>query len=167
MDRRSSPIIDTDGAPSANESSRYWRNVFLFVLLVLAGVFFYNSIYTVMRLRPDPPPFVVGARLSQDEAAYLSQERMARACWNYAIESVQKDYPFGQSLPKNPPPRSGKRTGNPSAISILCWPRLRVAWTRRESWVESYEWNTDWITSSQSSFQRTLHRILDFLDVTK
>ena len=167
MDRRSSPIIDTVGASSANGSSRYWRNVLLFVLLVLAGVFFYNSVNVVMRLRPDPPPFVVGARLSPDEAAYRSQERMARACWDYAIESVQKDYPFGQSLPKNPPRKSGNRTRNPSAISVLCWPMLRVAWTRQESWVKSYRWNTDWITSSQSPFQRTLHRILDFLDVTK
>lgn len=166
VDRRSSPIIDTDETPSANGSPRYWRNVLLSVLLVLAGVFFYNSIYVVMRLRPDPPPFVIGAKLSSDKAAYRSQVGMARGCWDYAIGSVQKDYPFGRSLPKNPPPRFKNGTRNPSEVSVLCWPRLRVAWTRRESWVRSYRWNTQWITNSQRSFRRTLHRILEFLDVT-
>jgi hypothetical protein len=166
MDRRYSPINDLYGATPEDESPKKRRHVFLFVLLALAGVFVYNSIRLVMRLRPDPPPAVVGARLNPGEAAYRSQERMARACWDYAIESVQKDYPYGQGLPNNPPPGSNNRTGKPSAISTLCWPRLRLVWTRRESWVRSYEWDTDWITDPRGSLQRTLHDILKFLDVT-
>ena len=166
MVRRYSPIDDMYGATPGNTPPKYWRHVLLFVLLALAGLFVYNSIRVVMRLRPDPPPAVVGAGLNPGETGYHSQERMARACWDYAIESVQKNYPFGHSLPKSPPPGPQNRTGNPSAISTLCWPRLRLVWTRPESWVRSYEWNTGWMTNPHGSFQRTLHRIVDYLDVT-
>lgn len=167
MDRRYSPIDDTYGAASGKEPPSYGRRVLLSVLLVLAGLFLYNSIDVVMRLRSDPPRSVVGARLNSDAAAFRSQQRMARACWNYAVVTVQKEYPFGQSLPANPPPGSRSGAGNPSAISVLCWPRLRLVWTRRDSWVRSYEWNTAWLTNPRGTFQRTLHRILDFLNVTQ
>lgn len=154
------------GASPRNEPPGYWRRLFLVVFLVLAGFFVYNSVHVVMRLKPDPPPSVVGAKLSSNGAEYRSQKRMARACWDYAIEYVQKNYPFGSTLPEKPPPGADKRTGKPSAISALCWPRLRDAWTRQESWEKLYEWDTGWVTNARGSFQRTLHRILDFLNVT-
>ena len=165
MDRRNSPITDLYGAAPEDERPKQRGRGWLFVLLVLAGLFAYESIRPVMRLRPDPPPTVVGARLNSDETAYHSQERMARACWDFAIESVQKMYPFGQSLPKSPPPGFSHRTGEASAISILCWPRLRVAWTQPDSWVQSYEWSTDWLTNPRGSFQRTLHNLMNYLGI--
>jgi hypothetical protein len=165
MDRRYSPIEDLYGATPGNEPSKYWRHVLLFVLLASAVLFVYNSIQVVMRLRPDPPPAVVGARLNSDGAGYRSQEQMARACWDYAVEYLQTQYPFGQSLPKSPPPGHNNRTGNPSAISVQCWPRLRAVWTQQDSWVKSYEWTADWITNPQGFFMRTLHHIVDFLNV--
>lgn len=167
MDRRYSPLPDIDGSPTRNEPPSHWWRVLITALLVLTGLFLYNSIDVVMRLKSDPPPSVVGARVNSDATAFRSQERMAKACWNYAIVFVQKEYPYGQSLPANPLPGSDNRRGSPSAISVLCWPRLRLAWTRRDSWVRSYEWNIDWMTNPRGSFQRTLHRIVDFLDLAR
>lgn len=162
MDRRYSPVNEIPSSSLSNEPHGFWRRFFLLILLVIAGLFTYNSLRIVMRLRSDPPPAVVGARLSSDDAAYQSQKRMAQACWNYALVTVQQEYPFGQSLPKYPP----RGISGPSAISIACWPGLRNVWTRSDSWVRKYEWDTSWLTNPNGSFQLTLHRVINFFNVS-
>lgn len=163
MDRRYSPISEIPGAAPRSEPTSYWQRVLMVILLVIGGLFAYNSLHIVMRLRSDPPLAVVGARLNPDSAAYHSHKLMAQACWNYAIVTLQQEYPYGRSLPVHPP--SG--LGNPSAISALCWPRLRDVWTKPDSWVRTYDWDMDWLTDPSGSFQQTLHRIIDFLNVAK
>lgn len=150
------------GAAPEDESPKRKGHTWLYILLVLAGFFVFESLNPVMRLRSDPPPSVVGAKTDQNE----SQSHMARACWDYAIGSVQKVYPFGRQLPKDPPPRLRSLTGKASAISVLCWPRLRVAWTQRESWVEVYEWNTGWLTDPNGFVQVEFRNFLKFLGIT-
>jgi len=165
MDRRYSPITDLYGTAPQDEPPRRRSHTALYVLLALAGVFLFESIQPVMRLRPDPPYSVVGARLNNDESHYELQLRMARACWAYAIESVQNLYPYGGSLPQDPPAATHSRTQKASALSKLCWPRLRNAWTQPESWERSYEWSTDWITNPDSSFRQIISKALDSLGI--
>jgi hypothetical protein len=165
MDRRYSPISDLYGPAPEEEPPKRKSHNWLYVLLALAGFFVFESLHPVMRLRSDPPPSVVGARLSQDQSQNESQSRMARACWDYAIESVQYAYPFGKSLPNNVPPRLKGSTGKPPEISVLCWPRLRDAWNQPESWVEKYEWSTTWITDPDSSFRQTLRKVTNALGI--
>lgn len=155
MDSRYSPINDMYGVAPRGKPPKRINRTWLLVLAVLAGLFIYESIHPVMHLRPDPPPGVMDARLNSNEAEYQAQERTARACWNYAIQSLQKTYPYGQVLPVNPPRIPGKSNGSVPAISALCWSRLRLAWPRSESWVQTYEWNTDWIT-------KTVHNLVNF-----
>jgi hypothetical protein len=166
MDRRYSPITDLYGTEAENEPPRRGGHAWFYVLLALAGLFVFESIRPVMHLRSDPPPSVIGARLNEDASQYQSQLRMARACWDYAIHSVQDIYPYGGSLPNEPPPRLKGSSRKPTALSALCWPRLRVAWTQPESWERKYEWSTDWITDPNSSFQQTLHNIMNRLGVS-
>lgn len=161
MDRRYSPITDLYGTAPQDEPPRRRSYTVLYVLLVVAGLFVFESIRPVMRLRMDPPPSVVGAKLNNDASHYQSQLRTARACWAFAIDFVQNLYPYGKSLPKSPPPATHSRIGKASALSQLCWPRLRVAWTQRKSWKRSYELSTDWIYNPESSFRRTLHKVMD------
>ncbi len=161
MDRRSSPITDLYGASPEDYSPRRKSHTGLYVLLTITGFFVFESIQPVMRLRPDPPPSVIGASLSLDEASHASQMRTARTCWDYAIASVQGDYPYGRALPRNPPSKFKGKSGKASAISALCWPRLRNAWSRPESWVRTYEWSTDWLTNPDAPFQRTIFNILN------
>ena len=160
MDRRYSPITDLYGPAPEEKPPRHGSNTGLYLLLAVICLFVYESLQPVMRLRSDPPPSVVGTRLSQDDPQYESQLQMARACWNYAIESVQNAYPFGKSLPESVPPRLKDVTGNASDLSLRCWPRLRNAWTQPESWVKKYEWDTSWITDPNSPFRQTLHKII-------
>ncbi len=165
MDRRSSPLSDMYGTEPQDESPRGGSHTWLYILVAALGFFVFESLQPVMRLRSDPPLSVVGARLNQNDSQYQSQIRMARACWDYAIESVQNVYPFGQSLPKSPPPRLNDSTGKPPALGLLCWPRLRVAWTQRESWVEIYIWNTQWVTDPDGTFQQVLHKALSVVGI--
>ena len=161
MDRRSSPIIDLYGSTAEDYSPRRRSYSWLYVLLTIVGFFVFESIQPVMRLRPDPPPTVVGASLKPGEAYSESQMRTARVCWDFAIASVQDVYPYGRDLPRNPPAAFQSKSGKASAVSELCWPRLRNAWNEPESWVRSYEWSTDWFTNPDGPFQRTIFRTLN------
>lgn len=166
MDRRSSPISDLYGASPEDHSPQHKTHTWLYVLLTIAGFFVFESIQPVMRLRPDPPPSVIGASLNPNRVSHESQMRTAKACWDYAIRSVQDVYPYGRDLPGNPPSRFKSKSGKASAMSELCWPRLRNAWSRPESWVRSYEWSTDWLTNSDSPFQRTIFNLLNKFSVS-
>jgi len=155
MDRRSSPINDLYGASPEDHSPQRKSRAGLYFLLTAAAFFAFESIQPVMRLRPDPPPSVIGASLNPNGVSHGSQMEMARACWDYAIASVEDVYPYGKDLPRDPPIGSKSKSGKATAMSALCWPRLRNAWSRPESWVRSYRWSTDWLTNSDSPFQRT------------
>lgn len=166
MDRRSSPIADLYGVSPEHYSPRHKSHAWLYVLLTIAGFFVFESIEPVMRLRPDPPPSVVGAGLNPQGASKESLMRTARACWDYAVESLQDAYPYGKALPRNPPSSFTGKAGSPSGITELCWPRLRNAWGRRESWVPSYGWSTDWLTNPNGPFQRAFFNILNTFGIS-
>ncbi len=162
MSRRHSPIHDLYGAGTWNDAPRRRRRVWLYLLLILAGLFVYQSVRPVMRLRPDPPPAVVVPRSNSGEAAYHEQQRMARACWNYALQYLQNTYPYGQPLPQSPT----FGYANAPAIRLVCWQKLRAVWTQPEAWSRSYEWSTDWLTNPQGSFQQALRALWDFLGIS-
>jgi len=166
MDKRSSPIMDMYGVNPPTPPKREWR-MWVLVLLVLAGFFLYESVHPVMRLRPDPPPAVVGARSNSNDTVHRTQERMAQACWEYATRFLQKNYPYGQSLPQSPYAGLGNPNERALAIRVQCWPRLRGVWTQEESWVQSYEWSIDWLTKPQSSFRRTIRYVCNILGISR
>lgn len=155
MDSRYSPINDMYGVTPRGKPPKRISSMWPFVLGALAGLFIYESIHPVMRLRPDPPRSVMGAKLNSTGAEHQAQEPTARACWDFAIQSLQKTYRYGRVLPVNPPRIPGNSNGSTPAINTLCWQRLRLAWPRSESWVQTYEWKTDWIT-------KTIHNLVDF-----
>ncbi len=166
MDKRYSAISDLYGpAPEEKPPKRSSSNMGLYLVLALIGFFVFESLQPVMRLRSDPPPSVVGVKLNPNDPQYESQMRTARACWDYAIETVQYRYPFGRRLPDSVPPKLRGSNGKASALSVLCWPRLRDAWTQPESWVEKYEWSTDWISDPDSSFRQNLRKFINVLGI--
>lgn len=166
MDRRYSPITDLYGTAPQDKTPRRRSRAGLYLLMGLAGFFIFQSIQPVMRLRPDPPPSVVGARLNDNASRDQYQLQMARACWEYAVDSVQNLYPYGSYLPKAPPKAARSRNLRPTALSELCWPRLRNAWTQSASWKRSYQWSTDWMANPDSSFRQIVNKVLDALGIT-
>lgn len=164
MDTRSSPINDIYGTTPQSGRPMRTGHAWLWILLGLFGGFAIGSLRPVMRLRPDPPRSVVGPTVNSNKAELRAQTHTARACWDYAVHSLQDTYPYGRSLPLRPPHASGNSAGNATAISVVCWPRLRVAWTQRGSWEEKYEWDTTWLTNSHGSFQKTVHNVMNYLN---
>ncbi len=161
MGKRYSAINDMYGVGPSEEPSRQRRRVWPFVLLVLVGFIVAGSVSPVLRLRSDPPQAVIGARLTSDEGQYQAQKRRAEVCWEYAIQYLQNIYPHGHALPKSPPPVV-RNVARAAAVEIdACWPRLRSVWTRRDSWVLSFEWSTKWITGRHGFFQEALRIIED------
>jgi len=165
MDRRNSPINDLYGTAPQDEPPRRRSRVGLYLLLGAIGFFIFASIRPVMRLRTDLPPSVVGDRLNHGVPGNQLQMQVTQACWAYAVNSVQKLYPYGANLPKEPPASARSSILKPTALRELCWPRLRNAWTRPDSWKRSYEWSTDWLTDPDSSFQQTLNKVMNELGI--
>src|SRR5512146_2308236 len=161
MSRRYSPISDLYGLPPQDTPPRKGGHGWLIVVLVLAGAFAYESSHLVMRLRSDPPADFVGARLNSDEASYRVQERLARECWDYAIQHIQDAYPYGHPLPQSPTFGFERAP----ALRIKCWPRLQRVWTRKESWEWSFEWNTEWLADPAASIQDALHHLWDYISM--
>lgn len=163
MDRRYSPITDLYGTAPQDPPPRRRRHTVLYLLLALAGFFIIESMKPVMRLRPNPPPLVMSNRLSAGAPPNQLELQVVRECWAFAVASVQKQYPFGSTLPKEPPASAQSRTLKPTALRELCWPRLRNAWSHPDSWKRSYEWSTDWLTNPKSSFRQNVDKVVSEL----
>ena len=160
MDRRSSPLVDIYDTPPNDPSLRGKSRAWLYILLTIVAFFALESIRPVMRLRPAPPPSVLGETPAHAGGQHGSQHHLSQACWDYAVASLQNAYPYGTDLPHDPPPRVSRRIATSSAIGNICWPGLRKAWTRPESWDRSYEWSADWATDPHSPFRETIHEAL-------
>ena len=161
MDRRYSPISDLYGPAPEDTPRKHGSHTWLYVLLTLAGLFVFESLVPVMRLRSEPPSAFAGDRTGRDESQLL----MMRACWAFGIESVQDAYPYGKGLPDSLPPRLKGQTEKDSDFRSRCWSRLREAWTRQESWVEKYEWDTRWVTDQNGWVQQSLRKVLSILGI--
>jgi hypothetical protein len=166
MDRRSSPIVDLYETTPKGPSLRWKSHAWLYILLAIAAFFALESAHPVMRLRPVPPPSAPGETRGHAGDQHSSQHHLSQACWEYAVTSLQNVYPYGSTLPHDPPPRVSRRIAASSAVSNLCWPGLRKAWTRPESWDRSYEWSADWATDPHSPFRESIHEALARLGLT-
>ncbi|HEX5412621.1 MAG TPA: hypothetical protein VFZ27_12290 [Terriglobia bacterium] len=165
MDRRYSPISDMYGMAPDGPFRRRKTRTWIYVLLTIAGFFALQSIQPVMRLRPDPPQSLGGASLSPVDLAHASQPQIARACWDYAVASVQNVFPYGGDLPTSPPAPLVRRRGNASAVDLQCWPGLRRAWKQPQSWVRSYKWSTAWVTDPNGPVQGTISQALEWFGI--
>ncbi|MEJ2007063.1 MAG: hypothetical protein P8Z30_02735 [Acidobacteriota bacterium] len=165
MDKSYSDPDDLYAMTPLKDPPKRRRDTWLYILLLLGGFFVFESLIPVMRLRSNPPSRFVGVRSNLNKAQAREQQRRARACWDYARQSLQYRYPYGRTLPTNPPPALGNSNGNASEISGSCWPKLRQAWTHSDSWVEKYEWSTDWLTDPHGDVQEALHYVKVFFGI--
>lgn len=161
MGKRFSAIDDMYGVGPSEEPSRQHGRLWPYAFLVVALFVIAESVRPVLRLRSDPPQSVIGPRLTSDEGQYQAQKRTAEVCWKYAARHVQALYPHGHALPKSPPQVARNAARTASVAIGDCWPRLRSVWTRRDSWVLSFEWSAKWISGRHSFFQEALGAIED------
>jgi hypothetical protein len=75
----------------------------LVVVLLLGGMFLYESVHPVLRLRSEPPPILLKKRTNRKARATQAQEHIARGNWSAAAEYVSEKYPYAKVLPNTPP----------------------------------------------------------------
>lgn len=155
-----SPISDLYGLSPQTHQIRRQGGVRLFVVIVLAGLFFYQSIRPAMHLRDDPPSGFVAVNVNPTSPQFRQQESLGRSYWQIAVQQVQEEYPFGTKLPSRPPADFLLQSENSSAMRLHYWNKLREQWDQRDSWVSAYEWNTDWIPETLESWRSTVRDYL-------
>ena len=146
-----SPINDLYGVAPTRRQPRQGSNAWLIVLLVFAGLFFFESIRPVKRLRATPPSDFVHVRSDIGSTKANAQEEVAQSYWDVAVEFVQESYPFGSRLPSSPPSDFRLQESSQSDMRAAYWDKLREMWNRPEVWNTSFEWSTDWIQGEYNS----------------
>lgn len=141
----------------------------LVMLIIVAGLFTYLSYRPVARLRSDPPRSFIDTQKGWDAKRQAAEGRVARAYWSVAIEKVQVQYPFGASLPDDPPPEFSIADRDPpaggfdksSATRARYWQKIRETWGLPQAWDKSYRWSLMWFTDGLVSFQQAIWRNID------
>jgi hypothetical protein len=133
--------------------------VFL-LALVPAGAAIYLSTRPVLRLRSAPLAEFADAAPTWSAKRLTAEQQLAGAYWDLAVQDLQTKYPYGTSLPADPPsafqvdPKAFAASGariDFAASRTRYWQKLRDVWGQSKVWEESYGWNTDWIDRFLSS----------------
>ncbi len=120
-----------------------------FDILVIAGIVVvlisFASFRSEFRLRPQMPrEFFDGRQVSAERRA--SEEQIARAYWNSAVEQVQWKYGYAHRLPDDPPeefsvsPRLGPAASD-AAVRRRYWQKLRETWSVTSVWQNQWEFS--------------------------
>lgn len=141
--------MTTDEAPGqSTETSIMGRrkyDVLAIVGLVLIVVSI-ASFRSEFRLRPEMPTvFFDGKHLAAGKRA--SEERIARAYWNCAVEQVQWKYGYAHRLPDDPPeefsvsPALIGPAANDASVRRYYWQKLHTAWSISSVWKNNWEFS--------------------------
>jgi hypothetical protein len=156
-----SVINDLYGTEAARPKPRQQGSLGFLILLALAGIFLYESVHPVMRLRSEPPPSFLNVKSPRQAKLSQSQENVARVYWNVAAGTVSERYSYGQMLPSKPPEDFTISQTDDYATRALYWQRLRGLWNQQETWVTSYQFDTAWADNVLVSAGNIVKNYLD------
>ena len=155
-----SAINDLYGVDPESGRSGHRGSAWLFIVIILASCFFYESIRPARRLRDSPPADFVEVKAGMSGNQLREQERIARSYWELAVELVQGEYPFGTTLPSSPPDDFRLQDDIDAGARVGYWNKLRELWDEQDVWVRGYEWDTDWLNDLVSSFRSVVKNYL-------
>jgi hypothetical protein len=128
-------------------------DIFIIAALVLAA-FFYASYSSEFRLQKEmPAQFFDSSNVPPPKRA--SEEKIARAYWQCAVEQLQWKYGYASRLPDDPPPEFGLSVSDvgplakDEALRRRYWQKLHAIWNVSTVWKTEYVW-------SSISFRRSL-----------
>jgi hypothetical protein len=162
MSNSYSLINDLYGVEPARRRPERQGVLGLVIVMVLAGMFFYESVRPVMRLRSNPPSDFVKGTANRKATGTKDQEYIARSYWDLATDFASQKYSYGELLPSNPPEDFAVSSGEDYATRALYWQRLRGLWNQQDIWVRSYELDTDWINDALGSLSKV---VKDYLNI--
>lgn len=113
------------------------------LVLILVSIASFRSEF---RLRPEMPAvFFDGKHLAS--AKRNSEEKIARAYWNCAVERVQWKYGYAYRLPDDPPdefavsPMLVGAVANDASVRRYYWQKLRATWSISSVWNNQWEFS--------------------------
>ncbi|MDE3180567.1 MAG: hypothetical protein KGM47_13020, partial [Acidobacteriota bacterium] len=131
-------------APQTSSASRW---ALVVVALIPTILFLYLMNRPVMRLKSEPPAEFLNAYPEWTSQHQDVATKMGEAYWDWAALHLARDYPFGSSLPEQPPPSfevegPGFPTGVDADLARMrYWNKLRELWTNPQSWERVNTWN--------------------------
>jgi hypothetical protein len=132
------------------------------VLMAVAPtiLFVYLATRPVMQLRVDPPDEFLSAVKEAAPERRATEERLARAYWDWASLHLPRKYPFATQLPEDPPiemevegndfhyVKTNRREehSDPAGLEAEVtkrryWQKLRQVWTMPQAWEKSSLWD--------------------------
>jgi hypothetical protein len=142
------------------------KTVTLMFMAAVLGIVAYASFQPTLKLKSEMPGAFINESSSWSPQKRTQEEKIARAYWQCALNSVQWNYGFGHRLPDDPPPEflvTEKDVGTAASdvgSRDRYWHNLQRVWNLPNSWEESYGW--DW-NSMSASLQASGARLERFL----
>jgi hypothetical protein len=158
MRRDYSVINELYGVEAVHQRARQ-GGLGLVIVMLLAGMFLYESLHPVMRLRSEPPSAFLKSKATKTAAS--NQEPLARPYWSMAANFVSEKYSYGELLPSRPPEDFVAAMGGDYATSSVYWQRLCGLWNQPENWVQSYQLDTGWINSVVGSASKVVKNYIN------
>jgi|GEM_PF-3194666 len=120
----------------------------IIALLVIAAYF---ALSPVIRLRPNPPAAFFNTNQTWTAAQRTRENDVARAYWAVAVTRIAPLYPFGSTLPANPPDEFVlTETAAPGTATIAgaeartrYWQNLQAVWAQPQAWERTSNWDVD------------------------
>jgi hypothetical protein len=139
-----------DGLPleqPPRKESGIWHWV---IAVVLIAFFVIHSLEPAVELRSDPPPEFLGTMDYQGAQGGQEERSLAEAYWQVAVRRIQGAYSTSKPLPVLPPVQFQIAGQNTTSLAsrdsrMYYWQQLRKVWGMPESWVDSYQWSTEWL----------------------
>ena len=137
----------------------------LFVPLLVIGLFTYASYQPRFRLRPDMPAEFLDAPVGSPQGQ-TAEQKIAEAYWKSLIRDVQPKYGYGYTLPSDPPgdftlaSASSGTDQEDAATRIRYWRKAQHVWYLPNAWQKGYEWDFHWTSDLTQSFTDWVHRQL-------
>ena len=132
------------------------RHDITYIVILAIAVAAYASIRSEYRLRSEmPAEFFDASRVPVAKRA--SEEAIARAYWNCAVNQVQWKYGYAHRLPEDPPAEFAitaeqeRNAAKDQTLRARYWQKLRDVWGITTVWHKQYEWNTSTLRNSVQS----------------
>ena len=137
----------------------------LFVPLLVIGLFMYASYQPRFRLRPDMPAEFLDAPVGSPQGQ-TAEQKIAEAYWKSLIRDVQPKYGYGYTLPSDPPgdftlaSASSGTNQEDTETRIRYWRKAQHVWYLPNAWQKGYEWDFHWTSNLTQNSADWLHRQL-------
>ena len=130
------------------------KTVTLIFIATVLGLVVFASFQPTLRLKHEMPKMFMDDISSWSPQKRAQEEKMARAYWQCALNSVQWNYGYGHRLPDDPPPEflvTAKEVGTAASDTgsrLRYWRNLERVWYHPNTWERTYGFDLNSVSAS-------------------